>query len=146
VKIVNSIAVVNGPNLNLLGSRETHHYGTETLDAINRELLSAFKDRVKLEFFQSNHEGAIIDFLQALKNCGGIVINPGAFTHTSVAIRDALLAINLPTIEVHLSNVFRREEFRKTSFVSDIALGVISGLGARGYHFALLALLDRIKQ
>jgi len=141
-----TIAIINGPNLNLLGTRETHHYGTDTLERINDGLNNAFKDRARLLFFQSNHEGAIVDHLQNLKNSAGIVINPGAFTHTSVAIRDALLALNLPAVEVHLSNIFRREEFRKHSFISDIVIGVISGLGPRGYHFAVSALLDIAKQ
>lgn len=140
------IAIVNGPNLNLLGSREPHHYGSETLESINKNLLTKFSGRATLDFFQSNHEGGIIDYLQNVKNCHGIVINPGAFTHTSVAIRDTLAAINLPIVEVHLSNIFRREEFRKVSFFSDIAVGVISGFGAQGYHFAVLALLERVKQ
>lgn len=137
-----SIAIINGPNLNLLGTRETHHYGTITLDTVNDELLRYFQGQVHLNFFQSNHEGNIVDFIQSQKNAHGIVINPGAFTHTSIAIRDALLAIKVPTIEVHVSNIHQREDFRKNSYISDIAVGVISGLGTKGYQFAVEALLD----
>lgn len=137
------IAIINGPNLNLLGSREPHIYGHKTLDIINSELKQKFLGLAKLRFFQSNHEGDIIDYLQSLKDIDGIVINPGAFTHTSVAIRDSLLAINLPIIEVHLSNIFAREEFRKHSYFSDIARGVISGLGDRGYAFAIEAIINK---
>lgn len=136
-----TIAIVNGPNLNLLGTREVHHYGKKNLDELNRDLTDAFSSRARLTFFQSNHEGAIIDFLQGLRSVDGIVINPGAFTHTSIAIRDTLLAINVPAVEVHLSNVFKREEFRRVSFFSDVCLGVISGLGVQGYHFAVEAIL-----
>lgn len=141
-----SIAIINGPNLNLLGTREVHHYGTKSLDTINQELTKAFNGKAKLDFFQSNHEGAIIDHLQNLKDVAGIVINPGAFTHTSVAIRDTLVAKNIATVEVHLSNIFRREDFRKHSFFSDISIGVISGFGGLGYHFAVAAILDHTKK
>src|SRR5580704_8115389 len=96
-----SIAIINGPNLNLLGSREKHHYGSTSLQTINDSLIKAFSERAHLEFFQSNHEGVIIDHLQNLKNISGIVINPGAFTHTSVAIRDTLLAKSFVSVEVH---------------------------------------------
>lgn len=137
------IAIVHGPNLNLLGTRETQHYGIETLDTINQNLKQAFLKSAELDFFQSNHEGILIDHLQSLKHHDGIVINPGAFTHTSIAIRDALLAINKPCVEVHLSNVYKREDFRKHSFLSDIVVGVISGFGSLGYHFAVTALLAR---
>lgn len=140
-----TVSIVNGPNLNMLGSRETHHYGNASLDSINQGLVKAFANRAELAFFQSNHEGAIIDHLHDLKSVAGVVINPGAFTHTSVAIRDAILAINLPTIEVHLSNIFRREDFRRHSYVSDVCLGVISGFGALGYHFAIEAILQKQK-
>lgn len=136
-----NIAIINGPNLNLLGTREVHHYGSKSLDALSEALIESFKGRAHLRFFQSNHEGAIIDYLQELKNIDGIVINPGAFTHTSIAIRDTLLAIGFLTVEVHLSNIFRREDFRKESFFSDICIGVISGFGAQGYHFAIEAIL-----
>jgi 3-dehydroquinate dehydratase-2 len=141
-----AIAIINGPNLNLLGSRETHHYGIQNLDTINNDLKRAFAAHATLEFFQSNHEGTLIDHMQGLRNVLGIVINPGAFTHTSIAIRDTLLAIKIPTVEVHLSNIFRREEFRKHSFFSDISIGVISGFGPLGYHFGIQALLEHLKR
>lgn len=136
-----TIAVVNGPNLNLLGQREPELYGQKSLDGINEDLKAFFLGKTNLQFFQSNHEGEIIDYLQSLDDVLGVVINPGAFTHTSVAIRDALLARKLLVVEVHVSNIFKREEFRKISYVSDIALGVISGLGALGYRFAIEAIL-----
>lgn len=137
-----TIAIINGPNLNLLGQREPHHYGNLSLDAINDELEKAFKGKAQLTFFQSNHEGELIDYVQTLE-AAGVVINPGAFTHTSIALRDALLAKSLPLIEVHLSNIFRREEFRRVSYFSDIAQGVITGLGHKGYGFAVEALLNK---
>lgn len=136
------IFIINGPNLNMLGARETHYYGAKNLETINQELVTAFKGKALLSFFQSNHEGIIVDHIQSLRSAAAIVINPGAFTHTSIAIRDALLSINASIIEVHLSNIYRREEFRKISYISDIARGVISGLGAYGYHFAVMALLE----
>lgn len=136
------LAIINGPNLNLLGTREPEHYGKNTLDAINEGLAKKYAGRAILQFYQSNHEGEIIDHLQGLK-VEGIVINPGGFTHTSVAIRDTLLSLKLPTIEVHLSNIFAREEFRRHSFFSDIVIGVISGLGEHGYDFAVEALLRK---
>lgn len=137
------IAIINGPNLNLLGSRETHHYGVKTLEDITTELTNIFEHRALLHFFQSNHEGALIDHIQAQHSKVGIIINPGAFTHTSIGIRDALLAVSRPTIEVHVSNIFAREQFRKHSFISDVCLGVISGLGAYGYRAAVEALLNQ---
>lgn len=144
--IMIALTIINGPNLNLLGQRETHFYGNETLQDINQSLLEAFKNQAKLEFFQSNHEGNIIDYLQNQKDKDGIVINPGAFTHTSVAIRDTLSALNLPIVEVHLSNIYKREQFRRISYFSDIAIGVISGFGGLGYHFAVRALLDQMSK
>lgn len=136
-----TISIVNGPNLNLLGKREPEHYGNKSLDMINNELKNFFADRVSLQFYQSNHEGDLIDYLQNLSDVIGVVINPGAFTHTSIAMRDTLLARKFFLVEVHLSNIYRREDFRKTSYFSDIALGVISGLGPCGYRFAIEALL-----
>lgn len=135
-----SILVLHGPNLNLLGLREPEHYGNLTLVAINTQLASiAQQNAVHLETFQSNSEADIVAKIQshAVNTVDFIVINPAAFTHTSVAIRDALSAIKTPFIEVHLSNVFARESFRHHSFFSDIAVGVISGLGAEGYAAAL---------
>ena len=135
-----NIAIINGANLNMLGTRETSIYGAKTLEDINKELVEMFKAKANLIFFQSNHEGKIIDFIQELKNINGIIINPGAFTHTSIAIRDALLIHKVELIEVHLSNIHAREDFRKKSLISDIAKGVITGLGAKGYQLALTAL------
>ena len=135
-----SILVLNGPNLNLLGTREPQVYGSTTLDQINAELVSlAAKAGAKLECFQSNHEGALIDRIHATRTDGTefAIINPGAFTHTSVAIRDAFAGVALPFIEVHVSNVHKREAFRHHSYLSDIAVGVIVGLGIHGYRLAL---------
>lgn len=135
-----SILVLNGPNLNLLGTREPQVYGSTTLDEINAELVAlAAKAGSRLECFQSNHEGALIDRIQATRTDGTdfAIINPGAFTHTSVAIRDAFAGVALPFIEVHLSNVHKREAFRHHSYLSDIAVGVIVGLGVHGYRLAL---------
>jgi 3-dehydroquinate dehydratase-2 len=142
------ILVVHGPNLNVLGTREPEIYGDTTLEEINGDLTSAAKEwGSEVEFFQSNHEGALIDRIQeATTWADGIVINPGGFTHTSVALRDALVATELPVVEVHLSNVFAREEFRRISYISPIALGVISGFGATGYGLGLNALLEYLDQ
>jgi 3-dehydroquinate dehydratase II len=134
------VLVLHGPNLNSLGSREPHIYGTETLAAIDDRLkLLAEGSGAQLECFQSNHEGALIDQVQGakLRGISWIVINPGGFTHTSVALRDALAAAAIPFIEVHLSNIYAREAFRQRSFFSDLAVGTISGLGSRGYDLAL---------
>lgn len=140
-----TLLVLNGPNLNLLGTREPATYGHETLDDIASLCQrTGVENGLEIEFRQTNHEGQLIDWIhQARGRCAGILINPAAWTHTSVAIRDALAAVELPVIEVHLSNVHRREEFRHHSFVSGIAVGVIAGLGSDGYragiqHFARL--------
>lgn len=141
------ILVLHGPNLNLLGTREPQVYGSTTLEQINAELAQIAHDRgAKLESFQSNHEGALIDRVHAARTDGTafIIINPGAFTHTSVALRDAFAGVALPFVEVHLSNVHRREPFRHHSYFSDIAEGVIVGLGAAGYRLALEFVLDRV--
>lgn len=139
-----SILVIHGPNLNMLGKREPHIYGSLSLDDINAALMEkANQEGFLLESFQSNHEGELVDRIQkAFGHTDGLIINPGAFTHTSVAIRDALLILNLPIIEVHISNIHKREEFRRHSFVSDIATGQIVGLGARGYILALSAIMS----
>lgn len=141
-----SILVLNGPNLNLLGTREPQVYGSTTLDEINAELVAlAAKAGCKLECFQSNHEGALIDRIHAARTDGTefAIINPGAFTHTSVAIRDAFAGVALPFVEVHVSNVHKREAFRHHSYLSDIAVGVIVGLGVHGYRLALDYALTR---
>lgn len=140
------ILVLHGPNLNLLGTREPQVYGSTTLDQINAELEKIAADAgAELNAFQSNHEGALIDRVQAARLDGThfIIINPGAFTHTSVALRDALAGVAIPFIEVHLSNVHRREPFRHHSYFSDLAEGVIVGLGADGYRLALGHALKR---
>jgi 3-dehydroquinate dehydratase-2 len=140
------ILVVHGPNLNLLGKREPEIYGTQTLADIDADLAILAKELgVEVESIQSNHEGELIDRIQeSMGHADGILINPGGFTHSSVALRDALVATDLPVVEVHLSNVYARESFRKLSYVSPIALGVISGLGAQGYQFGLEALVKRL--
>lgn len=142
------ILVIHGPNLNLLGKREPEVYGTQTLADIDADLTLAAKALgVEIDCYQSNHEGEMIDRIQeAMGRESGILINPGGFTHTSVALRDALAATSLPIVEVHLSNISAREAFRRDSYVSPIALGVISGLGARGYRFGLEALVDHLKK
>ncbi|ARO86762.1 3-dehydroquinate dehydratase [Nitrosospira lacus] len=135
-----SILVLHGPNLNLLGRREPEVYGSMTLEEINENLLNlAKKSGIELVAFQSNMEGELIDRIQQAMDddVDFIIINPAAYTHTSIALRDALAATGLPFIEVHLSNIFSRESFRKESYFSDLALGVISGLGAKGYELAL---------
>ncbi|MDR1648388.1 MAG: type II 3-dehydroquinate dehydratase [Zoogloeaceae bacterium] len=140
------LLVLHGPNLNLLGTREPQHYGTVTLADINLALARRAESAgVDLEAFQSNHEGALIERIHAAgaEGIGAIILNPAAWTHTSVAIRDALAAVMIPFVEVHLSNVHAREPFRQHSFFSDLALGVITGLGHQGYLLALEFLLDK---
>ena len=135
-----NILVIHGPNLNLLGTREPELYGHETLQDINRNLSQvAEKGKVRVAFFQSNAESALIDRIQQamIDDTDFIIINPAAYTHTSVAMRDALAAVQVPFIEVHLSNIFSRETFRHHSYFSDMAIGVISGLGSKGYELAL---------
>ncbi len=137
---MSKLLVLHGPNLNLLGSREPEIYGHDTLDDINARLKAqAEAAGHQVAFLQSNAEHELIDAVQQARadGVGCIVINPGAFTHTSIALRDALLGVAIPFIEVHLSNVHAREDFRQSSFLSDVAVGVITGLGARGYEYAL---------
>lgn len=141
------LLVINGPNLNLLGTREPEHYGSDTLDSINSQLSQLAADNnLSLESVQSNAEAELIEHIHsaAKNNVRFIIINPAAFTHTSVALRDALSAVDIPFIEVHLSNVHARETFREHSYFSDIAVGVISGLGAQGYELALQAAIVQL--
>ena len=143
-----SILVIQGPNLNLLGTREPDVYGTTTLKDIHSKLQEIVQaNTAELDTFQSNHEGQLIDRIHQAKLDGVdfIIINPGAFTHTSVALRDALAGVAIPFIEIHLSNIHQREEFRKHSYLADIAIGVICGLGAIGYELALQAAISRLK-
>ncbi len=143
------ILLINGPNLNLLGRREPGWYGEVTLPAIEERLKAVAAERgATLECYQSNAEHELVDRVQALATApvDFAIVNPGAFTHTSIALRDALLAVAVPFIEVHLSNVHAREPFRRHSYFSDIAAGSIVGLGAKGYELALTAALDRLNQ
>lgn len=143
------ILVLNGPNLNLLGKREPEIYGHMTLADIDRSLVDEGKTMdLQVDCFQTNAEHELIERIQSARNndVAFIIINPGAFTHTSIALRDALLGVAIPFIEVHLSNVFAREQFRRQSFLSDIAVGVISGLGAQGYSLALMAVQQQLKK
>jgi len=138
--------VLNGPNLNLLGQREPGHYGVDTLDTINGRLTSmALENGHEIDFFQSNAEHELVARIHRARdeNVSSILINPAAFTHTSVALRDALSAVEIPFIEIHLSNIHAREAFRSKSYFSDIAVGVISGLGSLSYTLALTAAMSR---
>jgi len=146
---MHNVLLLQGPNLNLLGTREPTHYGAETLDAIHTRLKAeASALGLRLMCFQSNHEGAIVDRVQQarLEAIAFIVINPAAYTHTSVAIRDALAAVAIPFIEVHLSNIHRRESFRHHSYISELAVGSIIGLGSQGYSLALLAAAAQLQK
>jgi 3-dehydroquinate dehydratase-2 len=136
------IAVIQGPNINMLGVREQHIYGPMTLEQIHQGMKDqASQNGIELEFFQSNLEGEIVDKIQeCLGEMDGIIINPAAYTHTSIAIRDALAAVNLPTVEVHISNIYKREEFRQKSITAASSTGVIAGFGPFGYHLALISL------
>jgi len=139
------IVVINGPNLNLLGTREPEIYGSTTLDDIEklcRTVAESFQ--LSLDFHQTNHEGAMIDLVQQARSARGLVINAGGYTHTSVALHDALKSLSIPIMEVHLSNIFAREPFRHHSYVSPLAVGVICGLGAEGYGLAIEALAHRL--
>ncbi|MFM1748964.1 MAG: type 3-dehydroquinate dehydratase [Verrucomicrobiota bacterium] len=139
------IAILNGPNLDRLGKREPEIYGRATLADLEQALRAEFGGQAQLEFFQSNHEGALIDKIASLADarCDGLVLNGGAFTHTSVALRDALMGSHLAAVEVHISNLYKREEFRHTSLTAPACLAVISGLGLEGYHAAVRFLLKR---
>jgi len=140
------ILVVHGPNLNLLGVREPGIYGGATMAEIDAELQAATPEGVTLESFQSNHEGELIDAIQgAMGTTNGLLVNPGGLTHTSVALRDALLAAALPFVEVHLSNIHGREEFRRVSVMADVAVGVVCGFGPSSYLLGLRGLLEHLQ-
>jgi 3-dehydroquinate dehydratase-2 len=136
------VVVIQGPNLNMLGVREQHIYGPMKLEDIHAQMKAfAEQNGVEIEFFQSNLEGEIVDKIQeCLGDADGIVINPAAYSHTSIAIRDAIAAVEIPTIEVHLSNIHAREEFRKHSLTAEVCAGVIAGVGPFGYHLAMIAI------
>jgi len=142
------IAVIQGPNLNILGVREQNIYGHMTLDQIHEQLKSqAEQNGLELEFFQSNLEGEIVDKVQeCLGTVDGILINPAAYSHTSIAIRDALSAVSVPTVEVHISNIYKREEFRQTSITAAASTGVITGFGPFGYHLGLISLTQILNE
>ena len=142
------LLLINGPNLNLVGKREPSIYGAQTLDEIQEELLHLARELdADLKFFQSNSEGEMIDFIQkSVGSFDGILINAGAYTHTSIALRDALLGVDITYVEVHLSNIYSREEFRHKSFLSDKALGVVCGFGSISYHLALQGIVAYIKR
>ena len=142
------IAVIQGPNLNMLGIREQHIYGPMNLEQIHDQLKNAAaQNGVELEFFQSNLEGELVDRVQeCLGTVDGIWINPAAYSHSSIAIKDALSAVELPTVEVHISNIYKREEFRQKSLTASATTGVISGFGPFGYHMGLIALMQIISE
>ena len=142
------LLLINGPNLNLIGKREPTIYGSLTLEDIQEQLLTLASDLdVKLKFFQSNSEGEMIDCIQgSVGSIDGILINAGAYTHTSIALRDALLGVAIPYVEVHLSNIYSREEFRHKSFLSDKALGLVCGFGANSYQLALEGMISYLKR
>lgn len=142
------ILVIHGPNLNLLGTREPGHYGTQTLADINQQLIELGDNLgLKISSFQSNHEGELVDQIQsaAANHTDGIIINPAAYTHTSIALRDAMLASKIPFIEVHLSNIHSREEFRHHSMLADAATGIVAGFGAASYTLALRGLNEHLR-
>ena len=142
------LLVINGPNLNLVGKREPSIYGLQTIDVIQEDLLTLASEMdVKLSFFQSNSEGEMIDSIQkSVGSIDGILINAGAYTHTSIALRDALLSVSIPYVEVHLSNVYAREDFRHKSFLSDKAIGLICGFGPNSYQLALQGIVSYLKR
>ncbi|MBQ9149755.1 type II 3-dehydroquinate dehydratase [bacterium] len=142
------ILVINGPNINMLGTREPEIYGSTTMEDINQELVEFSKtlsNDITFEFFQSNHEGDIVDKIQTSGGFDGIIINPAAYTHTSVAISDALKSVNAKAIEVHLSNPHTREDYRKVSYTASACLGVVAGFGKESYKLALIGLFNKIK-
>ncbi|MFL2526606.1 MAG: type II 3-dehydroquinate dehydratase [Candidatus Azotimanducaceae bacterium] len=144
----NNILIINGPNLNLLGEREQSQYGSITFEELKKNCLKKSKElNINLNFTQSNVEGEIVNLIQDARNdCDGIIINAAGFTHTSVAIRDALNIFKKPIIELHISNIYRREEFRQKSLISDVVTGGIFGIGADGYILAIIAMQNMIKK
>ncbi|MBL41126.1 MAG: type II 3-dehydroquinate dehydratase [Rhodospirillaceae bacterium] len=147
-KVTNKILVLNGPNLNMLGLREQEYYGSSSLDDIERSIKEiAEKKGFFVKFKQSNSEGELVSWIQeSINNYSGLVINAGAYTHTSIAIFDALKIINVPIIEVHLSNIYAREQFRKTSLISELATGIICGFGQLSYELAIEALITNVQR
>ena len=142
------IAIIQGPNLNMLGIREQHIYGSMSLEQIHDQLKNAAaQNGIEVEFFQSNLEGEIVDRIQeCLGTVDGIMINPAAYSHTSIAIKDALSAVSMPVVEVHISNIYKREEFRQKSITAGASTGVISGFGPFGYHMGLIALMQIVSE
>lgn len=148
-KVKKIIQVINGPNLNMLGKREPQIYGSLTLNQINTDLAQqAIPLGLELSFFQSNHEGAIVDKIHEIfdEKIAGVIINPGALTHTSIALRDALLLLSCPIVEIHLSNIYKREAFRHKSMLADIVTGQVAGFGHYGYQMALNAVANMINE
>ena len=140
------ILLLNGPNLNMLGVREPEKYGNLNLESIENSIIElGRKNNVEIECFQSNHEGEIIDKIQQT-TCDGLIINAGGFTHTSVAIRDAISSVEIPTVEVHMTNIHAREEFRHTSLISGVSIGQVVGFKEKSYEFALLGLIDYLNK
>ena len=140
------ILLLNGPNLNMLGVREPEKYGNLTLESIENSIIElGRKNNVEIECFQSNHEGEIIDKIQQT-TCDGLIINAGGFTHTSVAIRDAISSVEIPTVEVHMTNIHAREEFRHSSLISGVSIGQVVGFKEKSYEFALLGLIDYLNK
>ena len=141
-----TVLLLNGPNLNLLGIREPDIYGNTTLSEVEKKIFAFFKNKqIDCRTFQSNSEGGMIDWLHVNQDADFLLMNPGGFTHTSIALRDAILGIQIPLIEIHISNIFKREPFRKHSYFSDIAIGSIVGLGIQGYELAARASLDYLR-
>ena len=142
------VVVIQGPNLNMLGVREQHIYGPMKLEDIHAQMKAfAEQNKIEIEFFQSNLEGEIVDRIQeCMGDADGIIINPAAYTHTSIAIRDAIAAVQIPTLEVHLSNIYQREEFRHTSLTAPVCAGQISGMGPFGYHLAMVGMTQILNE
>ncbi|WP_304345396.1 type II 3-dehydroquinate dehydratase, partial [Campylobacter showae] len=138
------LMVIQGPNINMLGTREPDIYGSMKMEDIHAQMkLFAEQNGIEIEFFQSNFEGELVDKIQECYGTSdGIIINPGAFTHTSIAIRDAIAGVGLPVVEVHISNLYRREEFRKENYIAPVCVGSISGFGVGGYHLAMISMIQ----